>query len=76
MKNFIENLYLSMRKFTIVDYIFFKLSLICIGVLIGVYLVNTIEPLIMGVWFIGGISLVITLTKVVNYYTSKDNGAK
>lgn len=76
MKNFIQNLYLTMRKFTIVDFIFFKVALIFIGILIGVYFVNFFTPLIMGVWFIGGLSFVITLTKVLNYYNGKGNRSK
>lgn len=71
MKNFIMNLYASAKKFTIIDFAFFKIVLLAVGILLGVYLHAILRPFISVFWIIAIISYLYLMTKVIAYMRKK-----
>jgi len=67
MLNMIEKVMGAARKYTIVDYGFFKFLMISFGILIGVYFAQPILNIIWLVWVIFIISAIWMIYKIFKY---------
>ncbi len=67
MFNLIEKVMDAARKYTVVDYGFFKFLMITAGILIGAYFAQTILNYIWLVWIIFVISFIWIIYKQLKY---------
>ena len=67
MCNLIKNSLNSIKKFTVLDFAVFKIYLVFIGILFGVYFSAFFLKYIGIVWIVAVVTLVITLTQLVRY---------
>ena len=67
MLNMIEKVMGAARKYTIVDYGFFKFLMISFGVLLGVYYTKPILHIIWLVWLIFIVSAIWMIYKIFKY---------
>lgn len=68
MKQFIMHLYETTKSFSLFDFGAFKITLVFIGILLGVYFVDFLASWIIVIWVIGVISYVWLMYKVITYY--------
>ncbi|MEG1763545.1 MAG: hypothetical protein RR190_05405 [Bacteroidales bacterium] len=67
MKKISTRLCASFKEFTLIDFAFFKLMLIAIGILVGVYFTRFFSIWLGTVWVIAAVSLVYVITKIIRY---------
>ena len=70
MGNFIKNALHAVRQFTVVDVSVFKIYLISVGILFGVYFTPFLLQYIAVVWGIAIITLIILLIRLIRYSCS------
>ena len=70
MGNFIKNALHAVRQFTVVDVGVFKIYLISVGILFGVYFTPFLLKYIAVVWGIAIITLIILLIRLIRYSCS------
>lgn len=52
MSAFLQRLLKSARKYTVTDYVFFKLTLVSLGILLGTYLAKFFIHYILFIWVV------------------------
>lgn len=76
MKKLIKQLYATTDRFTIYDFILFKVVLISIGVLLGFYLKDFLHGWIIAIWAIGLIPYIILFIRVIGYFRKNNHEEK
>lgn len=61
MKRWIDYLMSQVRKFTVVDFAFFKLTLLTAGILLGSYFAAFFQGIIVPVWILFVVSYVAVI---------------
>ncbi|MDD4775704.1 MAG: hypothetical protein PHG75_04270 [Syntrophomonas sp.] len=67
MHNMINRVMAATKKYTVVDYGFFKFLMISFGILLGVYFTQTILHIIWLVWLVFIVSTLWMTYKIINY---------
>lgn len=67
MLNMIEKVMGAARKYTVVDYGFFKFLMISFGILLGIYFPQSILNIIWLVWVIFIVSALWMINKIIKY---------
>ena len=67
MANFISNMTDAARKFTTVDFGIFKIYLVAVGILLGLYFGDFLLKYITIVWIVAVVTLIFILAKLIRY---------
>lgn len=70
MCNFIKSMRDSARKFTVLDFGVFKIYLIAIGILLGLYFSDFFLENITIVWIVAVVALIFMLVQLIRYSCS------
>ena len=70
MANFIKNMTNAARKFTTVDFAVFKIYLVAVGILLGLYFSDFFIRYITIVWVVAVVALIFILFKLIRYNCS------
>lgn len=68
MKKFIEKMQRAANKFTVVDYACFKIYMISVGVLLGVYFALFLRIYINAIWSVAILAGLFTILRLVENY--------
>jgi prepilin signal peptidase PulO-like enzyme (type II secretory pathway) len=68
VKEFINSMLDASRRYNILDYTFFKLSLMALGIILGVYFRDFFAGLIPAVWAVAVIGLIWVMYKTFIVY--------
>lgn len=73
MKKFIVKIQHAANQFGIFDFALFKIYLVAVGILFGVYFAYFFTSWIVYVWIIAALSCIFTITQLVRYYARNNN---
>jgi hypothetical protein len=72
MKNWLDYLMAQARRYTVIDFTFFKLVLISLGILLGSYFAAFFQSIIVLIWIIFVVSYVAVLKATFRKSTASD----
>jgi hypothetical protein len=67
MRTFLSKLLDSARKYTIMDYVFFKITLISLGILLGTYFSKFFSSHTLLLWIIFAVSYIYIIYKTIKH---------
>ena len=72
MSNFFNNMVNTGRKFTAIDFAIFKICLLAVGALLGVYFTTFLSEYLSIIWIVAITTYVAIMVQVVRYYRKRD----
>lgn len=75
MDNWITRLMKAVRLFSVFDFAIFKICLLSIGILLGIYFADSLLQFISAIWFIAVITIVYMLIQVISILNCVTNHA-
>lgn len=67
MNNLITRLMQAVRLFSVFDFIIFKICLLSIGILLGIYFAGDLSPFSSAIWVTAILTAVFLCTQLVKY---------
>lgn len=73
MRKFIVKIQHAANQFGLLDFAYFKIYLVTVGILFGVYFGYFFTSWIVYVWIVATLSCIVTIAQLVRYYIRNKN---